>query len=133
MPAAPPEEITPTSEIGDTYLGASVLLPHSGTCARGQVTKHKCDKHGDVTGRAQTTPTLGTCEYEIEWDNGGLSAATANVITESMYDMCDEDGNRVVVFDTMVAHRSYLTVNTYADQKFTDPHDNVQYTCSMKG
>ena len=82
MPAAPPEEITPTPEIGDTYLGANVLLPRGGTLVRGRVAKRKRDQHGEVTGRAHIVPTFDTREYEIEWDNGGLSATTANVIAE---------------------------------------------------
>ena len=34
VPAEPPEEITPTPEIGDTSLGANILLPRGGTLAR---------------------------------------------------------------------------------------------------
>ena len=34
VPAAPPEETTPTPEIGDTYLGAGVMLPRGGTLLR---------------------------------------------------------------------------------------------------
>ena len=133
VPAEPPEEITPTPEIGDTYLGATILLLRGGTLARGQVTKHKRDQHGEVTGRAHIVPTLDTCEYTIEWDNGGLSAATANVIAELMYDMCDKDDNRVMLSDTMVGHRCCLTTNTHADQKFTDKNGKVQYKRSTKG
>ena len=86
-----------------------------------------------MTGRAHIVPTLDTREYEIEWDDGGLSATTANVIAESMYDMCDVDGNRVMLFDAMVGHRRCLTANTHADQKFTDHNGKVQYKRSTKG
>ena len=37
VPAEPPEEMTPTPEIGDTYLGASILLPCGGTLTREQL------------------------------------------------------------------------------------------------
>ena len=97
----------------DTYLGAGTLLPRGGTLARGQVTKRKLDQHGEVTGQALNVPTLDTCEYEIKWDDGRLSAATANVIAGSMYDMCDKDGNRVLLFDAMVAYKRCLTANTH--------------------
>ena len=53
-----------------------------------------------------------------------MSAATA-VIAESMYDMCDEDGNRVLLFDVMVAHRGCLTTNAHVDQMFTDQNGKV--------
>ena len=104
IPAAPPEELTPTPEVGDNYLGASVMLPRGGTLARGHVIKRKRDQHVDATGQAHATPVLDTCEYEIEWEDDGVSATTANVIAESMYVMCDEDGNRVLLFDAMAAH-----------------------------
>ena len=100
---------------------------------RGQVTKRKRDQHTDVTGQAHNVPTLYTREYKITWDDGGLSTATENVIAESMYVMCDEDDNRVLLFDAMVAHRSCLTANTHTDQKFTDQHGKVQYKHSTKG
>ena len=69
------------------------------------MTKSKRDQHDEVTGQAHSVPTLDTHEYKIEWDNGGLSAATANMIAELMYAMCDEDSNRVLLFNAMVAHR----------------------------
>ena len=87
----------------------------------------------DVNVRAHDIPPLDTREYEIKWDDGGLSAATANVIAELMHDMCDEDDNRVLLFNAMVTHRRCLTANTHADQKFTDQHGKVQYKCSTKG
>ena len=112
MPDVPPEKITSTPETGDTNLGASVLLPHGGTLSRGQVTKCTHDQHGDVTGRAHNAPTLDTHEYEIEWDDGGMSATTSDISGESMYNPCDEDGTRVLLFDAMVAHRRCLTAKT---------------------
>ena len=76
--------------------------------------------------------TLDTCEYKIEWDDGGLSAATGTMIAELMYNMYDEDDTRVLLFDVMVVHRRCLTTNANTDQKFTDNHDKVQYTRSTK-
>ena len=34
--------------------------------------------------------------------------------------MCDEVGNRVLLFDAMVRHRRCLTANTHSDQKFVE-------------
>ena len=62
-----------------------------------------------------------------------MSTVNANMIAESMYDMCDKDRNRVVLFDMMVAHKRCLTANTHSHQKFTDNNGKVQYTRSMKG
>ena len=86
-----------------------------------------------MTDREHTVSTLDTCEYKIEWDANGMSTATANIIVKLMYNMCDEAGNRILLFDTMVAHRRCLTANTHTDQKFTDHNSKVQYKRSTKG
>ena len=36
---APPEQLTPTPEIGDNYLNMELMLPNGGTLARGRVTE----------------------------------------------------------------------------------------------
>ena len=97
----------------------------------------------DVNVRAHDIPPLDTREYEIKWDDGGLSAATANVIAELMYNMCDGGLNRMLLFDTMVAHRRCLIANTHTDQKFTDqygkvltvhtPHGRLTTVCPVEG
>ena len=86
-----------------------------------------------MTVQAHIVLTLDTRDYEIEWDNGRLSAAAANVIAESKYDMCDDDGNRVMLFDAIVGHIRCLPANTPADQKFVDKNGKVQYKRSTKG
>ena len=85
-----------------------------------------------MTGQAHIVPTLDTHEYEIEWNDGGLSAATANVIAELMYDMRNDNGNRVMLFNARVGHRRCLTANTHADQTFVDKNGKVQYKRSTK-
>ena len=42
-PDAPPENLTPTPEIGDNYLNMELMLPRGGTLARGRVTERKRD------------------------------------------------------------------------------------------
>ena len=37
-PDAPPEQLTPTPEIGDNYVNLKLMLPRSVTLARGRVT-----------------------------------------------------------------------------------------------
>ena len=47
-PDAPPEQLTPTPEIGENYLNMELILPRSGTLARGRVTERKRDPKGNV-------------------------------------------------------------------------------------
>lgn len=84
------------------------------------------DQHSDATGQAHLVPTLNACEYDIEWDDGGIPDATTYLIAELSYNMCDNEGNRVLVFNVMVAHRRCLTANTHADQKLTHQRGKVQ-------
>ena len=60
IPAAPPETIDPTPEIGDTYLGANVMLPRGGKLARGHVHKRKRDHDDNVIGNANANLILDT-------------------------------------------------------------------------
>ena len=57
---APPEQLTPTPEIGDNYLNMELMLPRCGTLARGRVTEHKCDHEGKVIGRSNANTILDT-------------------------------------------------------------------------
>ena len=42
-PDAPPEELTPTPEIGDNYVNMELMLPCGGNLARERVTERKRD------------------------------------------------------------------------------------------
>ena len=81
------------------------MLPRGGKLARGNVNKRKRDHDDNVIGNANANPILDTREYEVEFDDGGVSHLTANMIAQSMYDMCDDEGNRTLIFDTIIDHR----------------------------
>ena len=61
-PYAPPEQLTPTPEIGYNYLNMELMLPCSGTLARGQMTERKRYHEGNVIGRFNANPILDTRE-----------------------------------------------------------------------
>ena len=105
-PDAPPEQFTPTPEIGDNYLNIELMLPRGGTLARGQVTERKRDHEGNVIGRSNANPILDTREYEVKFEDGDVTELTTNAIAESMYAMCDENGDHILLFDTIVDHRN---------------------------
>ena len=50
-PDSPPEQLTPTPEIGDNYLNMELMLPRGGTLARGRVTERNRDQEGKFIGR----------------------------------------------------------------------------------
>ena len=59
-PDAPPENLTPTTEIGYNYINMELMLPRGGTLARGRVTERKRDHEGNVIGRSNENPILDT-------------------------------------------------------------------------
>ena len=102
---APPEQLTPTPEIGDNYLNMELMLPRGGTPARGRVIERKRDHGGNVIGRSNANPILDTREYEVKFEDGDVTELTANVIAESMYAMCDENSDHILLFDVIVDHK----------------------------
>ena len=103
-PDTPPEQLTPTPEIGDTYLNMELMLPCGGTLARGQVTERKRDHEGNVIGRSNANPILDNREYEVKFEDGDVNELTANAIAELMYAMCNENGDHIILFDAIVDH-----------------------------
>ena len=68
-PDAPPEQLTPTTEIGDNYVNMELMLPPGGTLARVQVTERKSDHKGNAIGRSNDNPILDTKEYEVKFED----------------------------------------------------------------
>ena len=62
-----------------------------------------------------------------------MDELTANKIAESMYAMCDEEGNQILLFDSIVDHRKDANAMTLSDQIFVDSRGKKQYKRSTKG
>ncbi|KAL7523565.1 hypothetical protein ACHAXR_000992, partial [Thalassiosira sp. AJA248-18] len=120
-PDAPDEELEPTPEVGDNYVGVDIMLPRGSTMARGRVIGRKHDADGNVIGRANDNAVLDTREYRVEFADGEVTELTANVIAENMYAQCDQDGNQYVLLDDIVDFRKNGDAISLADQKTTDP------------
>ena len=130
---APPEQLTLTAEIGDNYFNMELMLPHGGTLARGRVTEHKRDHEGNVIGRYNANPILDTLEYEVKFEDGDVTELTANAIAESMYAMCDENGDHILLFDSIVDRRKNDNAMTISEHKFVDSRGKQQQKRSTKG
>ena len=50
IPKAPPEDLEPTPELHDNYVGAQLMLPRGGALARGRVIGRKRDLEGNMSG-----------------------------------------------------------------------------------
>ena len=71
-----------------------------GTLARGQVIERKRDHKGNVIGISNASPIFDTLEYEVKFEDGDVTELIANAIAESMYAMCDENGDHILIGTT---------------------------------
>ena len=85
-----------------------------------RVTERKRDHEGNIIGRSNANPILDTREYEVKFEDGDVTELTANAISESMYAMCDEKGDHILLFDAVVDHKKNDKAMTRTEQKFVD-------------
>ena len=114
-------------------LDLPMALPCGGTLARGRVTERKRDHEGNVIGRSNANPILDTQEYEVKFEDEDVTELTANAIAESMYAMCNKNGNHILLFDAIVDHKKNNKAMTRTEQNFVDSRGKQQYKRSTKG
>ena len=110
-----------------------LILPRGGNLAMGRVTERKREHKVNGIGRSNANPILDTREYEVKFEDGYVTKLTANAIAESMYAMCDENGDHILLFDAIVDHKKNNKAMTRAEQKFVDSRGNQQYKRLTKG
>jgi hypothetical protein len=70
------------------------------------VTKRLRDKDGRPMGKSNDNPILDTRTHEVEHEDGHKASLAANAIAENMFAQVDNAGNRRVLFDETVDHRT---------------------------
>ena len=105
-----------TPDVDDTYLNME-LAPRLA-----RVTKRLKDANGLPIGLANENPILDTRMYEIEYLDGERTSLAANNIAENLFEQIDDEGNRQVLMDKIIGHRSnehavkqqdaFITTNT---------------------
>ena len=100
------DEYTP-EVLEDTYLNMEVALPKDGESAQfAKVTKRLRDANGIPIGTAHDNPLLDSRIYEVEYLDGHKAAISANTIATNMFAQIDEEGNRFVLLDSIIDHRT---------------------------
>ena len=100
------DEYTP-EVLEDTYLNMEVALPKDGDSSQfARVTKRLRDAQGIPIGIAHDNPLLDTRIYEVEYLDGHKAALSANTIATNMFAQIDEEGNRFVLLDSIIDHRT---------------------------
>jgi hypothetical protein len=91
----------------DTYVNMELALPRrGGEVELGRVTKHLRDKDGLPIGTANDNPILDTRVYEVEFPDGHKTSLAANAIAENLFLQVDNEGNRHVMLDEIIGHRT---------------------------
>ena len=100
------QEFTPDA-YDDTYLNMELALPRDGAEVQfGRVVKRLRDKDGLPIGTANDNPILDTRIYEVEFQDGHRASLAANAIAENLFAQIDDEGNRHVLFEEIVDHRT---------------------------
>ena len=124
-------EPLPTPEQGNNFLHASVMLPRGNLFARGKVIVRKRDAKGNPIGQANDNTILDLRVCPVEFDDGDVSELTANVITESRYALCDNNGNEYLMMDSFVDHKSNAQAVTKEIQRIVHRGRNSMHRSTI--
>ena len=111
-----PEVYDITSEAMDNYIREEIMISNGDAVAQGSVRRKKRNVEVNAIGRANSNPILDTQTYEVEFKDGSMSTYSANVIAESMYAHCDEEGHQYLLFGSILDHNTYVHALLVADQ-----------------
>ena len=67
-----------------------------------RVRGRKCSNDGSFVGKANPNPILDTRIYDVEFVDDQTAVLAANVIAQSMYAMCDTEGNQYLLLKGIV-------------------------------
>ena len=97
-----------TPDVYDTYLNMELAIPQGDSLEPrlARVTKRLKDANGLPIGLANKNPILDTRMYEVEYLDGEWTSLAVNNIAENLFAQIDNEGNRQVLMDEIIGHRS---------------------------
>ena len=97
-----------TLDVYDTYLNMELAIPQGDSLEPrlARVTKRLKDANGLPIGLASENPILDTRMYEVQYHDGEKASLAANNIAENLFAQVDDEGNRQVLMDEIIGHRS---------------------------
>ena len=102
------DELFTPEAYDDTYLNMELSLLHGGeaTPQYAKVTKRMRDANGIPTGTANDNPILDTRMYEVEFLDGTKTLLSTNYIAENLFSQVEDNGDRQVLLDEIIDHRT---------------------------
>ena len=91
----------------DNYLNMELAITRGNDGPEyAQVTKRLKDNNGFPIGIANQNPIIDTRMYEVEYQDGYKASLTANAIVHNLFAQVYKEGNRHVLFDEILDHRT---------------------------
>jgi hypothetical protein len=81
-------------------------IPIGDEIRTGKVTGRTHEVDGTLAGTANSNPMMDTRKYVVDLPDGRSDEYTSNIITQNMYDQCDEEGNQFNLMDGIVGHKT---------------------------
>jgi len=90
----------------DQLVNAEFLIPsHDGSLMKATVKKRSRDIDGRSIGEYHPNPLMNTIRYDVEREDGIISAYNVNTIAENLLSQVDEDGRKILVFSGISDHK----------------------------
>jgi hypothetical protein len=90
------------------------------------VKRCKIDEDGKSIGTANNNPILDTRLYEVEFIDGTIESITANAIAENLLAQVDAEGQRQLMIDEIIDHRSDATAIQKKDGYVINKRNNTK-------
>ena len=97
-----PDTVTPEFDLYGDYIEGT--YHHDDQVTPATVVRRIRNEEGEETGRANANPILDTRTYEVEFQDGGISEITANLIAENLHTKCDSKARTHLLMDHIVDH-----------------------------
>jgi hypothetical protein len=118
----------------NTYLNKELAKPRDINGHKfARVTKRLKDKDGLPIGRANNNPILDIRMYKVEYPDGHKASLTANAIAENMFAQVEDEGNRNVLFEEIIDHRTNGTEVKQQDALLTTCNGKKRRRETTKG
>ena len=116
-----PEPINIHEVSNDGYIDMELGMPRGaeGQLLHAKVKRRAVDNDGKPHGVASSNPITDTRLYEIEYMDGSAEVVSANVIVENIMSQVDEEGNRQLMIDEIIDHRSNQDAPTHEHAFYT--------------
>ena len=118
----------------DSYVNMEISLPRDDEGPQfARVTKRLRDANGIPIGTANDNPILDTRLFEVEYLDGYKASLLANQLATNLFAQVDDHGNRFVLMDEIVDHRTNGQEVTEKDAFITSSNGGKRRRETTKG